>query len=74
MSKSEKTEINEYTVVPVGWALGGIAATIVILMAGQKWADKVDSRLYNIEEALHIKHPEAASIISPIGSAHAGVR
>lgn len=54
-------KIDEKTVVPIGWVLGGFAVIIMPVIVGAIWVAGVNFRLQRIEQKLGIPVYEAAS-------------
>ncbi len=67
-------KIDEKTVIPIGWAMGGfatlLAITVTTSIQATLWVSSVDDRLSRIEDHLKIQHPVAHAAFIPL--AHAG--
>ena len=68
-------KIDDKTVVPIGWVLGGFATLLAIAVTtsiqATLWVSSVDDRLSRIEDHLKIQKP-TAHISSFLPLAHAG--
>lgn len=62
-------KIDEKTVVPLGWMIGGLAAVVGATIVGAFWVFSVDARLGRIEQKLGI---EPYVVDAFIGAAKAG--
>lgn len=58
-------KVDEKTLVPVGWVLGGFVTVITIVVIGAFWVSAVDYRLSRIEEKLGIPAYRAGQTVLP---------